>query len=108
MTTWISVPRTAFAFTLGAPRYYSSSRGVMRGFCETCGSPLTYEAERIQNEVHLYAASLVEPAAVDIVPTRHVFATQQLPWFEVHDDLPRFATTSRASARPLRIGPRKA
>src|ERR1700730_1304912 len=108
MTTWISVPRSAFAFTQGAPRYFASSPGVKRGFCETCGSPLTYEAERFQNEVPLYAASLVDPAATDIVPSRHVFATEQLPWFEVHDDLPRFATTSRGSAGPVRVGPRKA
>ena len=51
MTTWISVPRSAFSFTKGSPRYFSSSQGVRRGFCDNCGSPLTYESERIADEM---------------------------------------------------------
>jgi hypothetical protein len=105
MTTWISVPRSAFSFTKGSPRYFGSSQGVKRGFCENCGSPLTYENERIADEVHLYAASLFD--AIEVSPTRHVFVAEQLPWFEVYDELPRFATTSRRGASPVRKGPRK-
>jgi hypothetical protein len=105
MTTWISVARAAFRFTKGSPRYYASSPGVKRGFCENCGSPLTYQAERVPDEIHLYAASLLDPA--NMRPTRHVFVAEQLPWFEVHDELPRYATTSRGGAAPVRMGPRK-
>jgi len=104
ITTWISVPRSAFAFTKGSPRYFASSSGVRRGFCATCGSPLTYESERVPDEVHLYAASLSDPTHV--VPSRHVHAEEQLPWFEVLDDLPRFAASSRGGASPIHIGPR--
>ena len=105
MTTWISVPRSAFSFTKGSPRYFSSSQGVKRGFCENCGSPLTYESERVADEVHLYAASLLDATAVS--PSGHVFVAEQLPWFEVFDDLPRFAATSRGAVSPVRMGPRK-
>ena len=105
MTTWISVPRNAFRYVKGAPRSFRSSPGVKRGFCETCGSPLTYEGERIPDEVHLYAASLSD--ASHVTPSRHVFAKEQLPWFETLDDLPRYATTGRGGATPVRIGPRK-
>ena len=52
MTTWISVARNDFFLTKGLPRYFSPSAGVRRGFCETCGSPLTYESERVPDEVH--------------------------------------------------------
>jgi len=45
--------------------------------------------------------------ANDVSPTRHVFADEQLPWFEVLDDLPRFATTSRGGASPIRKGPQR-
>ena len=106
MTTWISVPRSTFQFTTGAPRYFASSAGVRRGFCETCGSQLTYETDQLPDEVHLYAASLDDPTSTAIMPSRHVFVSEQLPWFEVHDELPRFATTSRGSTGPLCIGPR--
>ena len=90
----------------GTPRYFNSSPGVRRGFCETCGSPLAYEADRIPDEVHVYAASLSDPSSVN--PSRHVFAKEQLPWFETMDALPRYATISRRGASPIRIGPRKA
>jgi hypothetical protein len=103
MTTWISVPRSAFAFTSGSPRYFASSPSVRRGFCESCGSPLTYENERMPDEVHLYAASLSGP--VEVTPSRHVFVSEQLPWLEVLDELPRYATTSRGGVAPIRKGP---
>ena len=105
MTTWISVPRSSFCFTKGSPQYFNSSPGVKRGFCQNCGSPLTYESERVPEEVHLYAASLLDPRQVS--PSRHVFAAEQLPWLEILDDLPRYATTSRGGAVPVRTGPRK-
>ena len=105
MTTWISVPRSAFVLVKGAPRHFHSSPGVKRGFCENCGSPLTYENDRIPDEVHLYAASLSDPSSV--VPGRHVFVSEQLPWFEVLDELPRYATTSRGGAAPIRVGPQR-
>jgi hypothetical protein len=103
MTTWISVPRSAFRFKQGAPRYFNSSPGVTRSFCGTCGSPLTYANERIPDEVHLYAASLVNPS--DVNPSRHVFVEEQLPWLEIADRLPRFAKTSRGGMQPIRYGP---
>jgi len=104
MTTWISVPRARWRFISGTPRYFSSSPGVRRGFCEQCGSPLTYEADRIPDEIHLYAASLANPSRV--TPERHVYVAEQLPWFDTMDALPRYATTSRGGAQPLRYGPR--
>src|SRR2546426_12697574 len=51
MATWISVPRTTFRFTAGKPAYFASSPGVRRGFCARCGSPLTYENERVPDEI---------------------------------------------------------
>jgi hypothetical protein len=106
MTTWISVPHDAFRLTRGAPRYFRSSPGVRRGFCADCGSPLTYESERVPDEIHLYAACLADPSHVR--PSRHVFVEEQLPWFETVDELPRFAKTSRGGAQPVRYGPRSA
>jgi hypothetical protein len=100
-----SRPRTTIAFTKGAPRYFHSSPGVRRGFCENCGSPLTYENERIEGEIHIYAASLLDANYAS--PNCHVFVNEQLAWFEALDDLPRFATTRRDGASPIRIGPKK-
>jgi hypothetical protein len=105
MTTWISIPRHAFRFKHGTPRYFNSSEDVKRGFCGTCGSPLTYESERVPAEIHIYAASLADPTT--LTPTRHVFVEEQLPWIEIADELPRYARTSRGGTQPIRYGPRK-
>jgi hypothetical protein len=103
MTTWVTVPRTAFRFTRGEPSYYASSPGVRRGFCARCGSPLTYENERRPDEVDLLAGALDDPNQAR--PTAHLFTEEQLAWFESADELPRYAKTRR-DGPALRHGPR--
>lgn len=104
VVTWISVPRAYLRFTEGNPRYYRSSSQAKRGFCSDCGSPLSYENDQLPDEVHLYAASLADPTGV--VVSRHVFVEDQLDWFEIQDDLPRYASTSQGGRKPIRFGPK--
>ncbi|WP_099866328.1 GFA family protein [Pararhizobium haloflavum] len=40
----VSVHEGTLAWTRGAPKRFQSSNHVKRGFCEACGTPLTYEA----------------------------------------------------------------
>ena len=65
---------------------------------------LIYENAKDPDAVDLYAASLSDASVV--TPTRHVFTREQLPWFEVHDTLPRYATTMRSGDPPIRNGVR--
>jgi hypothetical protein len=102
--SFVCVPRESFRFTQGEPVAYASSPGVTRTHCGRCGSPMTYTSES-NNQVDLYIATLDNPAA--IVPTYHVFADEQLPWFEIADALPRYARGSKGS-EPVRHGPRGA
>jgi hypothetical protein len=104
MATWISVPKSRFRFTAGAPAYYASSKGVRRGFCGRCGSPLTYENEVLPDEIHLLAGALSDPSGVK--PSAHIVVKEQLPWFEAADELPRYEKW-RKNAQPVRHGPRK-
>jgi hypothetical protein len=104
MTTWVSLPAQALRFTKGAPHYFNSSPNARRGFCQCCGSPMTYENDGLPDEVHLYAASLLPGFVVE--PSRHVFVEEQLDWLEIHDDLPRYASTSQGGAKPIRCGPK--
>jgi hypothetical protein len=56
-------------------------------------------------EVHLYIGTLEHPEK--FVPTGGHFQTsEQLPWFEIHDELPRFAGLS-AQEKPGRHGPKR-
>ena len=47
-----------FAWTRGAPKYFQSSDAVRRGFCETCGTPLSFES---QGQVGVSIGALDEP-----------------------------------------------
>ena len=89
LATWAGFASDRFAFT-GAPQAYPSSPGVVRRFCGTCGTPLTYEGERWPGEIHLLAGTLDDPGA--IAPGAHVYVAHQMPWLRLADGLPRFNT----------------
>src|SRR4051794_4796234 len=52
-------------WTRGAPKYFASSNRVRRGFCEACGTPLTFEPDQGPPEVAIGAFD----APADIPPT---------------------------------------
>ena len=55
-------------------------------------------------EVHLYIGTLENPE--NFAPRGHVHAGEQLPWFEVEDELPRFEKTGKGGVEPMRKGPK--
>jgi hypothetical protein len=78
------VTANEFELTRGAPRYFQSSNKVRRGFCENCGTPLTYEPEGWPVEVAVGA--LDDPAAAS--PTIQVNPTDKQPFFDGLCSLP--------------------
>ena len=98
LATFVGVSRDRFRITQGEPASYNSSPGVTRRFCTRCGTPLTYEATRYSDEVHVLIGGFDTPAA--FTPTLHVWTAEQLPWLHLADELPRFAATSRDEATP--------
>lgn len=75
------------------PAAFDSSPGVTRRFCGRCGTPLTFEAERYPDEVHLYVATMNDPGAFS--PGCHVFVEERISWMHLADGLPQYARTSR-------------
>jgi hypothetical protein len=102
--TYVGVKLDQFQYLKGTPTAYESSPGTYRYFCGTCGSPLAFIGKRWKGEVHLYAGSLDQPGAIE--PRGHMNVAEQLPWADVHDDLPRYETFKSAGKAPLRQGPR--
>ena len=102
--TYVGVKLDQFRYMKGDPASYSSSTGVQRYFCGTCGSPMAYLGDKWPGEVHLHAGSLADPGAIE--PGRHVHTAEQLPWADVHDDLPRFDKSGRGN-KPARKGPKR-
>ena len=107
VATFVTVQDLALRLSRGQPNEYASSPGVRRSFCGTCGSPIAYRSERHPGLVDLFAGTLTDPAHLSPSPSLHTHAEEQLPWFEMLDDLPRYAQGSRGQ-RPIRYGPREA
>ena len=102
VATFVCVTRDTFRFTQGKTGVYASSPGVRRSFCPRCGSPIAYETDRLPDEIHLYHGTLTDPGAAR--PTAHVHVAEQLAWFEVLDELPRYAEGMRG-VDPIGRGP---
>ncbi len=82
-------PSGALRFTQGEPKYYRSSPIGERGFCVNCGSSLTYRPlmRKWSDWIEICTASLDNPE--DFPPTYHLGVESQMPWLNIHDDLPR-------------------
>jgi class 3 adenylate cyclase len=86
---WTAFPNDALHFTKGEPKYYESSLIAKRGFCDNCGSSLLlfYYAPTVSKLVIMMTACLDNPE--DFAPAWHGCTESQLPWLDIHDDLPR-------------------
>jgi len=104
VATFVCVNTDAFCFTKGTPAVFESSHGVKRMHCARCGSPIAYRSDRNPHQIDLYLGTLADPEASH--PSFHVFAEEQLDWFEIADALPRYAKGQRG-AIPVRHGSRQ-
>ncbi|RYE59752.1 MAG: GFA family protein [Rhizobiaceae bacterium] len=57
----VSTRGTGFSWTRGQPKYFHSSNHVRRGFCDNCGTPLTYEAA---DGIAVSAGAFDDPSAL--------------------------------------------
>jgi adenylate cyclase len=94
---WAAFPIEAVKFTRDKPRYYRLSLIAEKGFCEKCGSHVIWQSLKPEpaNYVAIATASLDNPE--DYAPTWHGGVESQMPWLQIHDDLPR----TRCEESPL-------
>ncbi len=71
-----------------AYRQYTSSPGVLRGFCKKCGASISYESREWPDEVHILVGLMDEPQS--FTPQAHEFIKAQLAWLHLEDGLPTF------------------
>ncbi|MEX0346444.1 MAG: GFA family protein [Rhizobiaceae bacterium] len=74
-----------FAITRGALTHYQSSDPVRRGFCNKCGTPLTFETIGAAH-LNIVLGSLDDPASVP--PKIQVGIESKMPWFGSLDGMP--------------------
>ena len=101
VTNWAGIREAAFVLLSGQPKVYATP-GVERGFCADCGASLTYRADRFPDYLQLHLGSLDAPGAA--APMAHVHTAEQVGWFEVADDLPRFAGSAAAEGADWEAG----
>lgn len=92
---WIDVSLGAFTWVQGAPREYASSPEARRGFCENCGSPLSFRWLKSREKISLTIGSLDDPGRFP--PTQHIYHADKIPWLHLKDDLPRHAGSAANS-----------
>ncbi|HTV50381.1 MAG TPA: GFA family protein [Steroidobacteraceae bacterium] len=75
---WVTFAAQHLEWVRGQPRRHRSSPPVQRGFCESCGTPLTWSHERHADEIDITTASLDEP--MRFPPTREVWLSERIGW----------------------------
>ncbi len=66
---------------------YKSSPGIVRSFCNKCGSPVSFEGEAWPSEIHLHVGLFETPEA--LIPTGHSYVKTRLSWVKLDDGLPQ-------------------
>ena len=87
---WADFSEETFRFTRGEPRYYRSSEVATRGFCEQCGSPISFQYDGSSGPA-IMLGTLDHPE--DWPPTwQHSGIESKVPWYRISDDLPQTTT----------------
>ena len=87
----------ALVWTRGERKRFQSSNKVWRGFCEACGTPLTFEYG--ESSVALAIGALDDPAAAR--PTEQLGSPSKLPWVDGLAELPTHEPTEPRAAAHL-------
>ncbi|MGI9367919.1 MAG: GFA family protein [Ruegeria sp.] len=86
-----------------APRLYASSPLSERAFCQNCGTSLFTDVKDL-GYYSIRVGTLDNPA--DFPPELHFGVESQIPWVDIHDDLPRIRTQDdpQLSSRWVAVG----
>lgn len=71
----------------------SHTAGVDRWNCPDCGSPLVAQFDYLPNQSYVPLGILDQVA--NLPPEIHCHTDAQLPWLQIHDDLPRQRDSAR-------------
>lgn len=84
-STWVGFESERTKWAKGAPYFYASSEGVERGYCQACGTPLTYAGEKWAGELHFLIGVFDDPSL--FTPRTEAFPEDALSWAPRMKDL---------------------
>ena len=87
----VPIKASTLKYLEAEPKYYVSSELGKRGFCEECGSRIVWQASHPEDDwlTNIQVGSLDNPS--EARPSSHIFVNTQLSWYQLSEDLPRFA-----------------
>jgi len=94
---WLVVDRAHFKVLSGRLTTFRSSRPVVRGFCERCGTPVTYEHDDSPQRIEFTTATLDRPEAFP--PSREIWLSEKIPWTATDPRLDHFPHESADADR---------
>lgn len=75
---WLTFDRGQVEMLSGSPLIYRSSQGVIRRFCGTCGTQLSYESMGSPSSIDITTASMDNPNLFP--PTLEVWLEHRVSW----------------------------
>ena len=84
---WLSFPVSQFEYTGEIPVEYESSPGVLRSFCNRCGTSMTNRNRDRPGEIVVNVCTLDNPSA--ITPGKHIWVSKRLPWVAIGSEVVR-------------------
>ena len=89
--TLVGFDSSTFEWVKGQPSVYRSSDTAERGFCERCGSSLTWRRRDEQFSFEVFSVALGSLDKPEFIrPQSHNWTTTMLPWLKLNDDLKHF------------------
>ena len=85
---WLTFARHGVEFLSGNPQIYRSSADVVRRFCASCGSAISYESAAAPDSIDLTTISLDDPNAFP--PAHEVWLEHRVSWEAVNPSLGQY------------------
>ena len=88
---WGSFPKSSFQVIAGDLAIHKSSDPVERGFCNRCGSSISYFHEGRPDSIDITLVTLDEADELDeLQPKFHIWIANKNPAVIIGDDLPQY------------------
>jgi hypothetical protein len=90
---WLTFDRGQVEILSGQPRAFRSSQGVIRQFCGTCGSQISYENAESPTTIDITTASMDNPNLFP--PSSEVWLEHRVPWQSASEARTQFPRSSQ-------------
>ena len=90
--TWAVFNFKDLVFTQGTTSIHVTDNKVERGFCDSCGSSISY-GHKGADTIDITAGTLDDPNSLD--PSKHIWDKKRIQWVKMDDNLPHYAEWSQ-------------